>query len=155
MWGWLVALLTGLVGTVLVWYYRSRVSADTRVTDLLTENKAVLTNVNALLSALAARAEAAAKQDEEEAEDVSTVKEASDFLNASGSPGLPTRDSTSRVGATSHVRSAGRLRPSNPIHGFARGPGDHNHPPGYSTWIMDEGRATMARVCTGLPPCWR
>lgn len=149
MWGWIVSLITTLVGTALVWYYRTR-SVDNKVAALLKENTAVLTSVNSLLQAIADEADAAAEEDAKEAGDVSTAKEASDFLNSSSGPELHQAPGTG-ARATTQVRPARGTKPSNPVHGFARGQGDDDPEGSLRPGSVDEGREEMAQSCPYLP----
>ena len=146
MWGWITALVVALLGAGISWYYRSR-ATDNKVADLVAENTAVLTSVNSLLAALAARADLVSKQDQKEASNVKTAKEASDFLNSSGGR---VSDPVTSARAAAKVRAASRPSPSRVIHGFGRGQGNHDAGPSLRPGSVATGRAEMARVGNGL-----
>lgn len=152
MWGWIASALVTLLGTVFVLHYRS-LTADSRVSTLLEENKLVLATANSVLAELAAKANLAGKVDADEAKKVTNAKTASDFLNASsGSAGMPATGPGR--GPSAQLQPSRRPKPSGPIHGFARGPGNDSSEPGSGTGSLDSGRVSLARSRYGMYEEW-
>lgn len=116
MWPWVVALITTILGAGVALYYRSQ-AGDT--TSLLTENKKILNDVNALLLALANRAKATGLQDKKDSLDVKTAAEGADFLNASTAPRAGLLTPTGR-GTSTKLRATRRSPTSPAIRGFVR-----------------------------------
>lgn len=121
MWGWVVSAAVTLLGSVLVWYYRSR-SVDSQVARLLTENQATLITVNSLLKALTDKANATSVKDQKDASNVKTAKEASDFLNVSG---RLSHNTSASLGTGTYLHIARRAARTHFVYGFGRGPSDN------------------------------
>lgn len=149
MWGWITASVVALLGTAFTWYYRSR-SVDGGLSALLVQNKSVLQSVNSLLLAMTARANEASRKEQEEAKDVTTAKEASDFLNSSGGS-LPAPTTGPSVGSPGVMRVARRVPTSKPINGFARGLGHTDKADCLRPGSVVEGREEMARIGADMP----
>lgn len=143
MWGWIVAVVVAAVSSAVVYYLRPR--SQDALTELMTENRATLQTVNSLLVSLAKRASEANKADQDEATNVETSKEASDFLNASGSPGLPSKNSNTRVSASACLCTPRRSPAARVVCGFARGPGYVTQGPDHSPGAVDSSRESVAR----------
>lgn len=153
MWGWVLSGVIALLGSIFVLHYRS-LTADSRLSGLLEENKLMLATANSVLAELTQKANLESTKDQDEAKKVTDAKGASDFLNASS-------DSADRVpstgpgrGPSAHLQPPRRPRPSGPIHGFARGPGHDSSRPGAVPGPLDEGRDAMARSRYGVYEEW-
>jgi uncharacterized membrane protein len=112
MYGWLVASVVALLGTVVAWYYKTKANtSQTQVTAaLIAANTETLTKVSELLAALTAKADTETKADNEHAASISTAPAAADFL----------RDSGARARAQSRVRAAIRAPGPCFVTGFCR-----------------------------------
>lgn len=152
MWGWVFSGVVALLGTVFVLHYRG-LTADSRMAELLEENKLLLTKANSVLAELTQKANLASTQDQAEAKKVTDAKGASDFLNASGS--VPRVPSTGPGRGPSALLPPTRRPPAaKPIHGFARGPGYDSPRPGLNPGSVDAGGDSMARSRFGVYEEW-